>query len=1080
MHRALKYSLVPILASGAILLMHISSRAQSQLSSPKGYVNDFAGVLDPKTRERLETTLDNLKRRSRIGFYIVTVDSTGDKEIFDFSQQLARDWKIATKNSQSKSLLLVVSVAAKASFTQFTRAVQSDLPEGVLGDMSQHMRDQLGADQFSQAIDQGVQLFVSSLSQKLGFSTENIDQPVGGSVAASETVKAVSDATPQMTPVTLSEPDKTRPRVVNETPKPVKKEPAPRPTREAAVAKTASPTTRKTISDAGRKQTPSKADDEAEAEEVELTLTLPLAKRAVKLKEFLAAHPNSKSKTRATELLISTHAALGDQQLKNGDAAGGITQLIAAIDEADVNITDQLFAGVISQIPMNLYLRGEQEAALKAAQSVETKFGADPKRLLAVANFYLGIERGDEAGRIAEQVVKLASDMAAAHYALGLSLHISLRLEEAATEYKKALDLDPTLKSARLSLADLNRAAGKVDDALVLYKDQLNVDPKDKAARTGMVISLLELGRKEEASSALEETIADSDAKNLALLTGAAYWYVAHDNYEKAFELARKAVTIEPRYTWAQIALARTLLGLKRPLDAERSLRYARQYGKFPTLNYELANVLAAMGLYEEAAEILRESFTLRDSQIETALAGRYPAKANGFIELLAAERKASIFQSTAADSESNAAMLKSLLSLSTALNPPADSKIDETVVVAAARDFGSGNDNMRTFRDVYAASRLLRNGVGFQASYDLAEDARKNSEAALDVPSATMAVQADEYRELRARAISGGNVPEVADAPRDALQNILRGRIDDLSGWALFNQDRYPEAIERLKHAAETLPEGTPAWRNANWHLGVAYELADNKPDALNAYIKSYKAGAPDVVHRRTIEQLYRKINGSLDGLDERIGATAPSNAASNEAPAAATNDAAANKPPSSAETKPQSTSVTPTESTPPATVPDKTPAPETARADAAKPEITKENLPSPTPTPDASATPTPAATQPTGAAPTDAPPPSDESLRAAASRIRTNIKITGRVADATNVGIANVVVVLISPSGSVLASTTDKDGIYSFTVVPSPKTYRIIPSKDGYTFAPVDKTFVGLIDDQKDIDFVGSSRAP
>jgi len=86
MHRALKYSLIPILASGAILLMHISSRAQSQLSSPKGYVNDFAGVLDPKTRERLETTLNNLKKRSRIGFYIATVDSTGDKEIFDFSQ----------------------------------------------------------------------------------------------------------------------------------------------------------------------------------------------------------------------------------------------------------------------------------------------------------------------------------------------------------------------------------------------------------------------------------------------------------------------------------------------------------------------------------------------------------------------------------------------------------------------------------------------------------------------------------------------------------------------------------------------------------------------------------------------------------------------------------------------------------------------------------------------------------------------------------------------------------------------------------------------------------------------------------
>jgi uncharacterized membrane protein YgcG/tetratricopeptide (TPR) repeat protein len=1074
MHRALRYPLVAILAVGAFLLMNVSPRAQSQLPSPKGRVNDFAGVLDAKTKERLETTLDNLKTRSKIDFYVATVDSTGGQEIFDFSQQLARDWKIGAKSIASKSLLLVVSVASKTSFTQFSRSVQSDLPEGVLGEMSQHMRDQLGADQFNQAIDEGVQLFVNSLAQKLGFSAENIDQPIGGTVAASETVNTASESTAQMTPVTLSEPEKTRPRVVNEVPKPAKKEPTPRATKETPVAKTVAPASKKTSgSEMSRKQQTTPADDEAEAEEVELTLTLPLAQRATKLKEFLAAHPNSKARTRATELLISTHAALGDQQLKNGDAAGGVAQLMSAIDEADLNITDKLFSGVISQIPMNLYLRGEQDAALKAAQSVETKFGADPNRLLAVASFYIGIERGDEAGRIAEQVVKLAPDIATAHYTLGLSLHITLRLDEAAAEYKRALELDPTLKSARIGLADLERATGKADDALVLYKDQLNADPKDKVARTGMVMALFELGRKDEANSALDETIADADPKNLALLTGAAYWYVAHDNYDKAFELARKAVTIEPRYTWAQIALARTLVGLKRPLDAERSLRFARQYGKFPTLNYELASVLGAMGLYEEAVEVLRESFTLRDGQIETALAGRLPAKGARFIELLAPERKASIFQSTAADSESNAAMLKALLSLNTALNPAADSKIDETVAVAAARDFSSGSDNMLAFRQVYAASRLLRNGLGFQASYELAEEARKNSETAMDVLSVTMAVQADEFRELRARAMTAGNIPDVAEAPRNVLLNILRGRIDDLSGWALFNQDRYTEAIEHLKHAAEILPEGTPAWRSANWHLGVAYEQADNKNEALSSYIKSYKAGEPDVIHRRVIEQLYRKINGSLDGLDERIGAAVLSSAAGDNVTAS---DASANKSPA--------TSETPAESTPPSAVPDKTPAPETARTEAAKPETTKENLPSPVPTPlpDASATPTPTATT-SAAAPTtsDAAPPSDETLKAAAARLRTNIKITGRVSDASRIGIPNVVVVLISPSGSVLASTTDKDGIYSFTVMPSPKAYRIIPSKDGYTFAPVDKTFAGLIDDQRDIDFLGTTnRAP
>ena len=82
-----------------------------------------------------------------------------------------------------------------------------------------------------------------------------------------------------------------------------------------------------------------------EIDEVELTLTKPLPERAVKLKEFLDTHPNSKARPRAIELLISTHASLGDQKLKNGDSVGGIEQLLHAIDEADVDYLRQLVFG---------------------------------------------------------------------------------------------------------------------------------------------------------------------------------------------------------------------------------------------------------------------------------------------------------------------------------------------------------------------------------------------------------------------------------------------------------------------------------------------------------------------------------------------------------------------------------------------------------------------------------------------------------------------------------------------------------------------------------------------------------------
>lgn len=1071
-YRASRYLLTAILAGGLFLLIHANPLAQSsKLPAPKTHVSDLSGIVDTQTRTRLEGLLERLKEKSKIDFYVAVVDSTDGIDVSEYSQRLAREWNIGSKSSRSKSLLLVVSAASKTCFTQFARAVQNDLPDGVLGEVSYRMSGPLGEGRFTEAVEVGVYAFINALAEKMGFNVADIDRPA--LTAEGSTPVTAEGAQPVL--ISATDMQKRRPRVVSAVAKvaePVATPPEETPRTEPSPGETPTPeptsneitkievTTEppkneipKPTTPKSTRKTPAKATpttkrltpaeqaelDADESEEVELTLTLPLAKRAVALKAWLDAHPNSKSRARATELLISTHAGLGDQKLKEGDSAGGIQQLMQAIDEADLTVSDQLFSGVIAQIPTNLYVRGEHNAAFKAAQNVEAKYGNDAKRLLAMAGFYLNVERGTEVVRVAEAAVKLAPDMAEAHRILALGLHISLRLDEAAAEYKRTLELDPGSKTARASLADLYRASGKAKEALALYNEQLTADPKDRAARTGKVMSLFELNRAEEANRELDAALAE-EPRNLQLLAGAAYWllaHAAHENSEKALDLARKAVAIEPRYTWAQIALGRSLLATNRPLDAERAMRYARQYGKFPTLSYELASVLSSMGLYEEAVEVLRESFSIKGDQIQTYLAGQLPASEAGFPELLAPERRASIYQKTAADTTANAKALKALLAFNAAITAE---KIDESAAVSAAREFASGTDNMRAFRQLYAASRLLRHGIGFDAALELAEQARKASDDALAAPSLTMAVQADEFRELRARSISSGSVPDVAEAPHSVLTNILKGRIEDLIGWALFNQQKYADATTHLKQAAETLPAGTPSWRTALWHLGAALEQADQKEQALDYYIKSYAAGEPDSVRRSVIEQLYRKINGSLDGLDQRISAGGFSTGASETtttAPAAistpATTEAAAAP----------------------------TPSPETS----ASPEATPVETPKPE-APKTESTPT-------------QPISEEEAMKIAASRLRSTVKITGRVVDADKAPLANVTLVLISPSGMVLTSTTDNDGNYSFTIAaPSLKTYRIIPSKDGYAFTPIDKAFAGLLDDQRDVEFVGTRQ--
>jgi tetratricopeptide (TPR) repeat protein len=943
-------------------------QTQSKLPAPAGHVNDLAGAVDKPSKERLENILANLQQRTGINLTVATVQTTGGRDIFEFSSELARNWKLGTRASASKSLLLVVSVDEKTFFTQFSKLVQADLPEGALGDMNEQMRGPISSGQVTGALSAGIQNFVGALAQKLGFSVAGMDQPVaaGPSAAASPAVLS-----PQ--PDTLAAVPPPREAA---TPRP-NEEPTPKPAEEPkpAVAALASPKPSKKKngsgnnaaknSAAGPLKVNTPADDEAEAEEVELTLTLPFAARVEKLKDFLATHPDSKWKARATELLISAYAALGDQKLKAGDNAAGVEQMMLAIRDSPVDMSDKLFSGVISQIPLNLYLRGERAEAIKTAVLIEAKIQSDPKRLLTLAGFYLGIERGDEAGRVAQLAVKLAPDMADAHQALGLARHISLQLDDATAAYKRALELDPKLRGARRSLADLSRAGGKFPAALLLYRDQLAAEPADKVARAGLVLTLFELDKMDDAKRELEAALKD-EPRNLTLLVGAAYWLVAHGNSEVGLELAQRAVDIEPRYTWAQITLARALMAQRQPLYAERSLRFARQYGSFPTLDYELASTLASLGLYEEAAAVLTRSFAVKDGLIETQLAGRLPAKAATFLELLAPERRASIFQPAAADSENNARMLKALLAFTQVLkDQDGGGKVDESAAVAAAQEFAAAGDDLRAYRQLYAASRLLQRGIGFQAARELADGARDGIDAALFVPAVTVAVQADELGDMRARAIAAGGTPAIPDAPRNVLANILRGRIEDLSGWALFNQDKAAAATEHLRRAVSVLPEQTPSWRTALWHLGVALQQSGNNDEALSFYIKGYNAGDNDPVRRAAIESLYRKIKGSLDGLDERIG---PALVISSTTPQST---GGASAPPGTGQAGVDDKGSAPFPAASPA--PGLTPAP----AAAATPEIVAPPTPSPEPSPIATPQPTPALESTPSPQPTPSPEP-------------------------------------------------------------------------------------------------------
>ncbi|HKG12076.1 MAG TPA: hypothetical protein VKB12_02010, partial [Pyrinomonadaceae bacterium] len=276
--------------------------------------------------------------------------------------------------------------------------------------------------------------------------------------------------------------------------------------------------------------------------------------------------------------------------------------------------------------------------------------------------------------------------------------------------------------------------------------------------------------------------------------------------------------------------------------------------------------------------------------------------------------------------------------------------------------------------------------------------------EPALDLPHAPVALFADtdEVRALRREVVERDAPLNMVGVQRDVLSKVLRGRIEELAGWALFKQGQTAEASVRLRRAVSVLPESSEWWRTAEWQLGQALEASGGGRDALAAYVNSYRA-QPDAERRQVIEALYRKLNnGSLQGLEKLIGtAPAPSQtptqtATSSSSTAAQTADAqvaqnvttpAAGGTPPSPEPTPESTPA-PTPSPEPTPTPDTnaTPTPETTPTPEAPPTPTPDTTPAPTPeaapsptpeatpTPEASATPTPEATSTPEATPTPA----------------------------------------------------------------------------------------------------------
>lgn len=155
----------------ALLLGGVALAERVRDLKPTGYVNDFAGVLSPETRNQLEALCTEVDRQAHAQIAVITVHTTGDDSIDDFAVRLEEKWKVGAKGSDRGLLLLIATDDHKYRF-EVGYGLEGILPDGKVGTIGREMVPYLRQGDYDAAVTLGVRDVSQVIAQDAGITLQ--------------------------------------------------------------------------------------------------------------------------------------------------------------------------------------------------------------------------------------------------------------------------------------------------------------------------------------------------------------------------------------------------------------------------------------------------------------------------------------------------------------------------------------------------------------------------------------------------------------------------------------------------------------------------------------------------------------------------------------------------------------------------------------------------------------------------------------------------------------------------------------------------------------------------------------------
>lgn len=164
-----------------LLLLVLAQLPQGSVPPPRGYVNDFAGVIDSAAIVRMDTLIQHVRDLTQGDIAVVTLSDLGGREAADVALQIGRQWKVGgvgNPGDQARNLGVVVLVVPRQNHQPGTGAVfiatgkgaEGFLPDARVGRIRDAMIPDLGREDYSAALETGVALVAQAFADEFHVS----------------------------------------------------------------------------------------------------------------------------------------------------------------------------------------------------------------------------------------------------------------------------------------------------------------------------------------------------------------------------------------------------------------------------------------------------------------------------------------------------------------------------------------------------------------------------------------------------------------------------------------------------------------------------------------------------------------------------------------------------------------------------------------------------------------------------------------------------------------------------------------------------------------------------------------------